>query len=85
MLITVVAIFDQAASMFHRPAFVPTRGVGVRQFTDEVNRSQDGNQIYMHPQDFSLHVLGEFDDATGEFKCHRPELICRASDVRQEV
>lgn len=66
MRLEIVAIFDQALGAFTRPAFVPSLGVAVRGFQDEVNRA-DG-EMMRHPNDYSLHHLGVYDDTTGQFE-----------------
>lgn len=61
----VIAIKDRAADAFGRPAFVPSVGVAIRSFTDEVNRADPDNQMNSHPDDFDLFELGMYDDSTG--------------------
>jgi hypothetical protein len=82
MKMVIVSIKDTAADAFGRPAYVATEGVAIRQFQDEVNRANDDNQLYKHPQDFHLYYLGLFDDVTGKFELlESPKLITRANDV----
>jgi hypothetical protein len=85
MLQFVVSVKDRAADVFLRPFFVAHRNVAIRDFTDEVNRKADDNQLNKHPDDFDLYVLGQFDDNTGTFKTDSlelgPEVLVRAKDV----
>jgi hypothetical protein len=82
MKMVMVSIKDTAADAFGRPAFVASEGVAVRQFQDEVNRSNDDNQLYKHPDDFHLYYLGLFDDSTGKIELlESPKLIARAKEV----
>lgn len=82
MISQIVSIFDVAASAFSRPVFVGTVGLGVRSFTDEVNRPGPNNEVNRHPADFSLYHLGHFDDSVGLFVLlASPVLVCRAFDV----
>ena len=67
MKMVICSIRDSAADAFGRPFYVPSVGVAIRSFTDEVNRPSEDNQIYPHPEDFDLFELGEFDDTTGRF------------------
>jgi hypothetical protein len=67
MKMIVVSIKDRAADAYGRPFYVPSVGVAIRSFQDEVNRQSDDNQMYQHPDDFDLFHLGEFDDNTGLF------------------
>lgn len=63
----VLAVRDSAGDCFSRPFFVSSVGVGIRSFTDEVNRAAEDNQFYKHPQDFDLFELGVWDDDDGSF------------------
>ncbi len=65
MKYVVVSIKDRAADAFGRPAFVPSVGVAIRSFSDEINRSDSENQMYAHPDDFDLFELASYDDSTG--------------------
>jgi hypothetical protein len=67
MKMVICSIRDSAADAYGRPFFLPSVGVAIRSFTDEVNRAAEDNQIYQHPEDFDLFELGEFDDVTGRF------------------
>ena len=80
MLFKVVSIYDRAAGVYGRPGFVPSAGVAVRDFTDEVNRAADDNQLYKHPDDFDLYSLGGFDDNAADF-LPLLELLVRGKDV----
>lgn len=61
----VVSVKDRAADAFGRPAFVPSVGVAIRSFTDEINRDHPDNQMFGHPDDFDLYELAMYDDSTG--------------------
>ena len=83
MILFVVSVKDRAADVFNRPFFVPHRNVAIRDFTDEVNRAAGDNQLNKHPDDFDLYLLGEFDDARGEFINNQIQVLVRAKDVLQ--
>ncbi len=61
----VVSVKDRAADAFGRPAFVPSTGVAIRSFSDEINRDHPENQMFSHPDDFDLYELAMYDDSTG--------------------
>jgi len=77
----VCAVFDSAAGVYGRPIFVASRGVALRSFTDEVNRRTPENPMSEHPEDFSLFLLAEFDDNSGEFFSAGSECLVRGKDV----
>lgn len=82
MNMIICSVFDSVASTFGRPFFVPSRAVAIRTFTDEVNRPDEQSNLYLHPDDFSLFVIGQFDDQSGALLAHPPEVLIRAKDVR---
>ncbi len=83
---TIVAVFDKASNAFGQPIFAPAKGVALRSFTDEVNNNYETNQMYHHPDDFTLYDLGLFDDNTGEFELHNPpNKLLTAKDAKNPV
>lgn len=61
-----MSVFDTAAASFGQPFFVPAVAAGVRAVADEVNRAAADNQLFQHPEDHVVYVLGHFDDVSGE-------------------
>lgn len=82
-ILQVVSVYDSAVNAFARPFFVPSTGVALRSFSDEVNRQAPDNPMSQHPEDFTLYLLGSFDEDSGQFTNtqSRPELLVRAKDV----
>ena len=80
----VVCVVDRAAGCFGTPFFVPSTFVAIRSFTDEVNREAKDNQLYLHPDDFDLYCLGDYDDIEGAFECEQKMLV-RGKDVVKAV
>jgi len=82
MKLELLAVFDRAAQAYGRPMFLPSLGVGIRSFTDEVNRVDKDNQLFNHPDDFDLFHLGTFDDVTGDFTIlELPNLVAIGKQV----
>lgn len=80
----IVAIKDRAAEAFMRPWFVPTVGMAVRSFIDEVNRAADDNNLYRHPDDFELYEIGVYDDSTGRIESYDDmHLLMMAKQVKE--
>ena len=73
MRLVVVAVRDRAADAYMRPFFVPTIGMAVRSFGDEVQRAATDNPMWSHPEDYDLYLLGQFDEDTGRFLCEEPQ------------
>lgn len=64
----VFAIFDSKAIAYLPPFFLPQKGMAIRAFMDCCIKQ--GHNFNMHPEDYTLSLLGEFDDANGEFIQH---------------
>jgi len=79
----VCAVFDSAVQAFGQPFFVPALGAAIRSFTDEVNRAAPDNALHSHPEDYTLHALGTFEDETGTFEVSEDSrrVLTRGKDV----
>jgi hypothetical protein len=83
MKLNICSVKDRAADAFGRPMFVPSTGVAIRSFSDELNRSDADNQLFNHPDDFDLYEFGVFDDNTGLFDLHdQPKLLSLGKQVK---
>jgi hypothetical protein len=83
MIQHICTVKDRAADAYGRPMFVPSTGVAIRSFSDEINRNSADNQLYNHPDDFDLYELGQFDDNTGLFTLHdQPKLLSLGKQVK---
>lgn len=65
-ILVVVAIRDRALDAFMQPWFVPSEGLAIRAFQDEVNNKDA--PMNKHPEDYELFRIGTFDDRTGQVK-----------------
>lgn len=77
----IFCVKDRATNMFGNPMFLVATGQATRSFSDEVNRKAADNQLNLHPDDFDLYVLGQFDSDDGSFETHAPDLVVRGKDV----
>jgi len=83
MINIICSVKDRAADAFGRPLFVPSVGLAIRSFSDEVNRQADDNQMFHHSDDFDLFELGTFDDNTGIIECYsQPKLLTLGKSVK---
>lgn len=60
MKTNVYSVFDSKAAVYGTPFFMPNDNMAIRAFSDLVNGPE--NMISKHPEDFSLFVVGTFDD-----------------------
>lgn len=63
-----VSIRDRQADCYTPPMFSQSLGMAERGFRDQVNRADENNVIYKHPEDFELFHVGYYDDNTGAFE-----------------
>ena len=83
MKMIVCAVRDRAANAFARPMFIPSSGIAVRSFQDEVNREDKDNQMYNHPDDFDLYELGVYDDENARFELlENPKVLMLGKQVK---
>lgn len=61
----IFSVFDSAAQAYLPPFCLHNRGMAIRVFGDMVARPE--HAFAMHPADYTVFELGEFDDATGMF------------------
>lgn len=75
------AVYDSASQTFGQPMYVIARGQAVRAFSDEVQRRATDNALNMHPEDFELWLLGEFEDSNGALIPVEAQCLVRGKDV----
>lgn len=63
MITKLFTVFDQKAMTYLPPFTGHNKAVGERSFSDAVN--QPGHAFNMHPMDYTLIILGDFDDQSG--------------------
>lgn len=78
-----MSVRDAKSDAYGRPFFVQTVGAGIRSFDDEVNRAQEDNMLFHHPEDFALWQLGHFHDHDGTFEIITPKLLVQADQVKK--
>lgn len=66
MKMVIGSIFDSKAEIFSRPIFAHAAGALLRAFEDAVNDSK--SEYARHPADYTLFIVGEFDDQSGDVK-----------------
>ena len=68
MKTTLFSIYDQALGIYGPIFQSPTMEAGIRMFTDIVKFGEENNRYRRHPQDYTLHHIGYFDDESCEFE-----------------
>ena len=83
--ISICAVRDAATQAFAQPMFVQTPNVAYRSFVDEVNRAAENNNLYRHPGDYELWLIGEYEEESGTlipFVGDQRRCLCRGQDVQ---
>lgn len=79
MILKIFSVRDNAVDAFLQPFFSPTHGSAIRSLTEVVN--DENHTFHKHAADYSLYLLGEFDDATGVITVSDPHRILGLIDV----
>lgn len=80
MILQICVVRDSAANCYAAPMFVPSIGIAVRSFGDEVKRVDANNQLNKHPEDFEMFHLGTYDDNTATFAIGVMKSLARGVD-----
>ena len=76
----VISIRDNKLESFNQPCLCDNESVAIRQFGDIVQRGGD-SVIALHPSDFTLYVIAEFDPVFGKFEnLDCPKALATGSD-----
>ncbi len=60
----IYSIYDSASGLYSRPFFMTTDAAAIRAFTDIANDKNEA--VGSHPEDYSLFLLGEWNDVHGK-------------------
>ena len=76
------SIYDAKAEAWLTPMFFQAVGQAYRSFEDVVN-SED-SEFYKHPEDYTLFLIGDWDERSGQFTVHEaPVPLAKGVDVKQ--
>lgn len=74
------SVKDHKVGIYMRPFFELHMGSALRSWEDACASPE--SPFHKYPNDFSLFLLGEFDDLTGKARhLEEPELVASARDV----
>lgn len=82
MKLMAFSVFDKAVGCFLPPVFVRSKGEMLRNFTAACNSAE--HQFHKHASDYTLFLLGEFEDASGVFAPVEPTRVIGALEVRED-
>lgn len=76
MIYQVFSVKDSKAAAFALPFFLPRVELAIRSFKDAV--SDPGHDMHKHPEDYTLWILGEYDDQKGALQPVEPVQVASA-------
>lgn len=81
MKLQIFAIRDFKAEAYNTPFFFTTQGQALRAFQDLVTDKQ--STVSMHPEDFSIYLVGTFDTDSANITPHEngPQHMAKATDL----
>lgn len=72
------SIYDRAVDAYMRPFMCKAEGEALREFINL--RNSEGSAVYSHPHDFSLFLIGTFNDNDGELVSCVPKRLMGAHE-----
>lgn len=79
MVQIMMSAYDEKAQVYLPPFCCKTEGEGRRMFGDAVQ--EPGSVLSRHPSDFSLYIVGSFNDSSGAVVVPGvPEFVCKATE-----
>ena len=68
----VCSVYDVKVEAFMQPFFMRSRGEAMRSFMDACSPGSRNELFVKHPQDYSLMLLGYYDDVSGQLSNLQP-------------
>lgn len=84
MIYKLFAVKDKALNSFSAPYTQGTIESGIRMWRELVLFQQEENRYRRSPNDFTLYLIGEYDDDTGQIENVVPQPLATASEVINE-
>ncbi|AXH71833.1 MAG: nonstructural protein [Microviridae sp.] len=82
MKVKVFSVLDSKLGSFAQPWFSPNTETGIRAFVEAAR--DPSTTLGKYPEDFSLYLLGEFDDDTGQFTQSTPTSLGTAASFKRD-
>lgn len=83
MILKIFSVYDSKTLAYMTPFFSTTPGSAIRSFSDAA--ASEGSIVAQHPEDFSLFMIGEFDDKTGAITSHEPHALGNAIEYLSQT
>ncbi len=83
MITRIFTVYDEKTEAYLSPFFAMTAGEAERKFSDAVN--DPSSMFNKHAADFTLFMIGTFDDSTALIVIDTPNNLCNAITLLQET
>lgn len=72
MIKKIFSVYDEKAEAFLQPFFMQTTGMAIRAIGDCLN--DPNHQFAAHPSDYTLFMIGHFDETNGSLQYDKSSL-----------
>lgn len=79
MILKIFSVFDSATGAYLQPFFAASQGSAIRSFMDACNDT--AHEFSKHASDYTLFILGEFDDSDGSIRSENPLRLMNALEA----
>lgn len=79
MIYHIFTIRDAALDAYLQPFFSPTKGAAIRSLTEAANDPK--HEFSRHSKDYTLYLIGSYDDNTGVVTSEHPVPIIAVVDL----
>lgn len=80
MVLQIFSMYDKKSKIYQPPLYGHNAGHAMRTFTDVI--TQQKLLCSKYPEDFSIWMVGEWDDKLGRLLClDHPTLVCEVADL----
>lgn len=80
MRLEVFCVYDSATGAYMQPFFARSTGEALRSFTELANDPK--TSVHKYPSDYTLFLLGFWDDNSGIFSTSPPERVIGALECQ---
>ena len=77
----IYALRDIRTEAYLKPMFLQNLAVLDRALKDAKN--DENNLLCLHPEDYQVYALGEYDDSTGKLTPQAPEHLYNIPDIKE--
>jgi len=82
MKLKIFSVWDSVAKVHQNPFCLHNKHEAIRGFADAVN--DESTMLAKHPEDYTLFLVGEWEDDTGTITPQTPEKVITARECVRE-